>query len=452
VLASLDEKMGGVLCTLGRYTAAVAVLESAAETYRMVSDEDGRWRALAQIGEAHIGAGSPEQGLARLHVLQEIVMTSPPTPGLAALCTTLANLYSNTYQHSVHLTTAARAVDLARAVGNARLLGAALERYGQALIDAGRADDAQPVVEEACRATDATGDLENLAWALADMSQISLQRRDPAAAWTYIERALDAAERRGTPSQIVAMLGSFGELALNHGGDQDRARAALERALSINRQAGLHRDALYPLGLLADLQLSTGEGTSGAGYLEEVAALAGRYQWPWAHWWAGLKLAERDLLDGQQDAARVRLLTLLHEPEGGQVPTANLLSLLAWIQLELGDVTEAAETVAQAVAHNRGNSPYWLSDALRVRALIATRLGRWAEAQSSLEEALSLTYYCSPRHEARLLHAYGLLHAAQGEPAAAAEKLEAALALFQHLGARRDVLQVERALGALQRR
>src|SRR5262249_40478006 len=108
-VAGLDEKVGGVLLTLGRYAAAVAVLERAVETYQRAGDQDGRWRVLAHIGEAYIGAGTPEQGLARLHPLLEVVETSAPTPGLAALCAALANLFSTTYQHDNHLAAAARA-------------------------------------------------------------------------------------------------------------------------------------------------------------------------------------------------------------------------------------------------------------------------------------------------------------------------------------------------------
>jgi tetratricopeptide (TPR) repeat protein/DNA-binding XRE family transcriptional regulator len=448
-LPGLDEKLGAVLITLGHYPAALAALERAAEASRAAGDLEGLRRTLAQIGEVHTYKGNPEEGLARLQPLLESVAASDPTKGLAALYTSLANLYYNAGRHGEHLVTSERAVSLARAVGDARLLGAALERYGQALMNAGDLNRALPAVEEACEVTEAAGDLENLSWALQDLAGIHLLRREPQAAWAGLERALEVAERRGTPQQIVVMLSFIGSIALNYGINREQAHSALERAIGINREVDVHLSILAPLCTLGALHLAAGEWELGSRCLEEAVKLAELHQQPNRRWAPYIMLAERDLLDGRPEAAHALLMAQLRDPGPGQVPHC-LPSLLAWVQLELGNVPVAAEQIARAVSDLRGTQrPYELPEALRVQALISTRQGRWSAAQGSLDEALSLTVACPPRMEARLLHAYGQLYAAKGEPAAAREKLEAALTLFHRLGARRDSTRVEQDLAAI---
>jgi hypothetical protein len=163
-------------------------------------------------------------------------------------------------------------------------------------------------------------------------------------------------------------------------------------------------------------------------------------------------MAERDLLAGQPDRARARLLPLLDRPGLQELYVTNLLPLLAWAHLELGEMAAAAELVAQASARGRAqDNKLALVDALRVAAMVALHQERWAEAESALEEGLDLARAMPhPYAEARLLHLSGDLHGQQGETALARERLEAALAIFQRLGARQDLERVERAIEELQ--
>jgi transposase len=162
-------------------------------------------------------------------------------------------------------------------------------------------------------------------------------------------------------------------------------------------------------------------------------------------------LAERDLLAGHAEQARTRLLPVLGGLRREDWVIPPLLARLAWVQVELGDLTEAEATVAQAIRRAQAMTyRVALADALRVQAMVFTRQHRWLAAAHRLEEGLTLARRMPyPYAEARLLHVYGLMHAQKGEPERARERLEAALAIFRRLGARKDAERMEQALAKL---
>jgi tetratricopeptide (TPR) repeat protein len=126
----------------------------------------------------------------------------------------------------------------------------------------------------------------------------------------------------------------------------------------------------------------------------------------------------------------------------------ELLPLLAWAHLELGELGQAADVVVRAIARaHRQTQHLSLVDALRVQALVAIRQEHWDEARRCLEEALALTRRMGyPYGEARVLRVYGLMYAHKGETEPAREWLEAARTIFRRLGARKDVEQTEQAI------
>jgi hypothetical protein len=163
-------------------------------------------------------------------------------------------------------------------------------------------------------------------------------------------------------------------------------------------------------------------------------------------------LAERDVLDGHPTMAQERLVPLLDRSEMEERGvTIHILPTLAWAYLELGEVGQAARTVAEAIRRARaGTYRRGLVDALRVQAMVALRRESCEDAARALEEGLALAQGMPyPRGEARLLQVAGELHLQLGQPDAARERLEAALAIFHLLGARKDVERTEQLLAVL---
>jgi hypothetical protein len=81
----------------------------------------------------------------------------------------------------------------------------------------GRQEEAFRASEEACRAAEAAGDLATLCWDLGNVAGIYLNRGEFAATQVYFERALEVAQRQGTPLQIVAMTHSLAVLTFYNG-------------------------------------------------------------------------------------------------------------------------------------------------------------------------------------------------------------------------------------------
>jgi tetratricopeptide (TPR) repeat protein len=449
--AAAREKLGHVLRTVARYDEALVVLEQAGAAYRAAADREGAHRTLAQIGQVHAARGTPEDGVRRLRAALETVGTDEPSHGLAVLYAALAHLYFAGGWIDEQLAAAERAAELARGVGDNRILVDAQNRRGLALFLMGRLEEAQCVLEEAIPLAEAVGDLVTLGRVFTNVGSVYSARGTLEQGRQYAERALEVAERCGDAAQIVFAIVVF---AGDHfyTGDWVQARTHLERAVALGRQIGAPRVVAPPLVLLGWLLLAEGTWDDASRYLEEGIIAAERSANVGLRGHAHALLAEREILEGHPDAACGRLAPWLNAPRqdiwGGQ----NLQPTLAWAYLELGEVAAAAEMVGQAITRIRAVGYYRtvLVHALWVQAMVATRQGRWEDAERTLEEGLALARSMPyPYAEARLLHVYGQMHAQMGEPVPARERLQEALAIFRRLGARKDAERAEKTLTAL---
>jgi transcriptional regulator with XRE-family HTH domain/tetratricopeptide (TPR) repeat protein len=447
-------KLAGVLMNVAHYDAALAALEGAMEIYRLVDDREGLRSALAQMGNAYASRYTPEEGLARLLPLVESLDPGEATEGWAALHAALANLCYIAGRYADELTASTRALQLARALGDRALLATALERHGQALINAnGQYAEARAVVDEACRAAEEAGALDVLYHAERDAWWLALNSGEFAAARRHSDRALTLAERQGDLVKKAICARERG-VATFYMGDWQAARQGILSPLPIeivDGKMGPSNQSCLDLlwkGRLCEVE---GERDAARRYLAECSALATRGNYMGLVRAAERHLAEHDLEDGHPAAALARLTALLDHAGMKGMDDRELLPALAWTHLELGNVAQAETAIAQAITGLRadGHRLLDLIDALRVHAQIATRQGRWVEAEQALEEGLSLTRCIGyPYAEARLLYTQGMMYVQKRESQAAREPLEAALAIFRRLGAGAQVERVEQVLAA----
>lgn len=233
-------------------------------------------------------------------------------------------------------------------------------------------------------------------------------------------------------------------------GDWVAARAALEQALTLNTRIEGWQPNMYAQVLLARLCLAEGDWAAATAGGEAATLVRGSSDLQ-ALRWASSVQAEIEILEGRPETGRDRLVPLLDRSDLEEADATALLPVLAWAQLELEQVDQAADTVVQALRRARPEAMRLiLVEALRIQALVALRQERWDEAARGLEEGVTLARSIPyPYAEARLLRVSGELHRAQGEPGRAREQCSAALALFRRLGARKDAEQLERDLAAL---
>jgi predicted ATPase/DNA-binding XRE family transcriptional regulator len=448
--ARVRVRLGEVLRTQARYEQAMAVLEQAAETCRVSADLDVLGRVIAQLGRLYVTQVRAAEGLRRMQSLHESVEAGGPSRGLAVTEAAFAHLFYVVGRYDEQLAASERAAGLARELGDERILAEAEDRRGLALLMIGRVEEALEALQAARRAAEAVGALDSLRRALNNMAGLHRDRGDFDAARSYNRLALAVAERQGDPAQIATLTAYRGELAFLTG-DWEVAREDCERALSLSRQIGSSWASAWPLLQLGHLCLATGAWETAAGHLQEQAVATHAGQVLWVRRIASRLLAECDLLLGSPEAARARLLPLLDRPGQEEWHVTALLPLLAWADLELGDLPEAQDTLAQALRRAQaGNHRLALAEVLRVKALLALRRGQQAAAERALEEGLALVRPMPhPYAEGRFLHLYGLLLAQKGEPGQAREHLRTALAIFQQLGAGKDSERAQQDLAPL---
>jgi tetratricopeptide (TPR) repeat protein len=448
--AQTREKLGEVLRINARYSEALEVLERAIESYRATGNMEGIARTLAQIGLVHARRVTPQEGVRRVQALLAELGERTPSPGLAALYGALAHLYFVSAQYDEQLAASRRAEDLARALQDDRMLADAQIRRAFALLQMGRIEDGLNVLEASSPLAKKARDLANLCSALAMLGSVYGLRGEVDRGMLFIQHGLDVAEQLGDPTHITYMLGHRG-LARFILGNWHKAHQDLERAVAVGRRVGMSWAVMYPLLYLGRLYLAEGVTDAASECLEEGMAMAERSQDLQVLRFGRAVLAERDLLDGDAEQARARLVPLLDRPGMEEWWVTLMLPHLARAHLDLGDLAAAEAAVVQAVVRARAvHHRIALADALRVQALVAQRQGRWRDAASALDETIAMCQAIPyPYAETKALYAYGQLHADRGEPQQARGKYEAALAICERLGEGLYRPYIERALARL---
>jgi len=445
------EKLGEALYGAGRYEAALGVLEQAAESYDAAGDLEGLARVTVTMGLSPALVDTTLTGSARITALLTRLERGGISPPLrAALYEALGLRLFTAGEYEASLAASERAATLARACGDERTRALAERNRVNILQMLGRLGEALQVGQTTLPLVETSGDPQRLVWLLTDLAYIHALRGAFATSRRYIDRALAQAEQLVNPADLSFALAIGSWLAVLSG-EWPRARADLERATSVSSVTDRSWYSSYPPIFLARLSLAQGEWTAATVAVREALALAQESGDLQALRWASTTMAELEILEGRAAAARARLVPLLDRPGLEECDVTALLPVLAWAQLELGAVDEAAATVEQALRRARPEEMHLVVvEALRVQALVLLRREQWDEAARSLAEGLALARAMPyPYAEARLLHLDGTLRAQQGEGAAARDHLAAARAIFARLGARRDSERLEGTLARL---
>jgi tetratricopeptide (TPR) repeat protein len=443
------EKLGSVLKVLGRLDEAFAVLERSIQGHRAVGNRVGELRALAALIPIYAERGEPDEGAARA----QAILITVEVQDIGKLASTLAAIYIGlAYLHFTcgrpqdQMTSAKRAVELAHAAGDDALLARALHRRNEAAWNLRLAEEAVDL-QELIALAEGAGESWVVAYSLNHLAWGCLESGEIAQGRSYIARALDVAEQRHYPALLAQMWFGAGEFSY-YLGEWPRARDEVARAAEIQHeldQFSASWGSAYPPLLLGMLDVAQGRFEEGKQRLERAIGLAAPIGDPQALAFAGKILAECDLLEGHAAEARARLMWLGERCRQAQPFDVYVLQpLVAWAELELGGLKEAAEALAPAVASASG---LWRMDALRAQALLAIKEERWKDGEQALDQSLALCRALPyPYAEAKSLYVYGQLYEAKGEAERAREQYAAALAICARLGEGLYRPHIERAL------
>ncbi len=444
-VARVEEKLGTVLLTAGRYDRALDVLGRAVAVFRAQRDLEAAGRVTAQMGLAHRWQGTPDDGIALVQPMLELLSPGGPSPALASLHLALASLTFLVGRYEEMREAAERAGQIARAIGDERLLGDAEVRRATALMQLDHLDQALRIFREVIPLIERRGDLVILCLALNNAGATSGDMGKLEDGRQYFERALTVSERIGNPDQTAFALASQAAV-LTLLGDWKVARMHLERAVALLAE---ERTA-YAAGileLLGSLAIREGKWAEAAELLHEALTVSRRTGNRQSLESTQSDLAELDILGGRpHDAVR-----RLEDWEVAGDLTIEVQSILAWALLEAGALERADQVATVALQRARVSQlDLYLAPALRISGMVLVRQGATEEAVRAFDEGLGIARALPfPYEEARILFQLGWLEQQRGNPEKARVRLDDALVIFRRLGALKDVEHTEREIARL---
>ncbi|MDC3955068.1 sigma 54-interacting transcriptional regulator [Polyangium jinanense] len=315
--------------------------------------------------------------------------------------------------------TLARAVRLARAVGEPRILSVALGSLAFALQRDDQLDPAKAAYEEALTAAEQAGDAGSVATTRLNLAGIAKGQGDLAAALMHLEAAVDMGHRSGRVPTLRQALLNLANLEL-YLGRLARARVSIDQLALQRSELGLSQRAQL-LSLEAEHAARSGD-----------PAAAERLCRACAESWESLGRGV--------DAAEARLERVLIAPV---TPSDDVHDLEA-------EIERASAALGGGSAHRPLLS--------LARGRVATLRGDERQAAAHCEEALEAARASGQKDFiARALEARAALHEDGGKPMLARRDREAALAVLEEIASvlPRDLREVfwddprRRALRAL---
>lgn len=445
--AEAVEKLGRVLFASGRLEEARETFEEAIEMNRSRIDVEGEIRVTAEIGWVLFDQARREEGLARLlPVLERWERTPTPSSAAASLHIALANLYWNGGRNEEGLPIVRRAIELAGAVGDNRLLGVAEARHAALLQVLGHADEGAEALSRSIALSEEAGDLHALARSLhnralsaAGQGRWDLVRPDQ-------ERHLEIAQQLGNPREIALAQMQLMYMAVNVEGDMSRALQYAREIIAQRRILSGTRGS-FLLGIAMLTQLLAGEAT--VEQLEELKADGERSGDVMLWGGAQSDLAFWDELHHRGAEARERLTAILADPGLEADHRLPLVLALARTHLLSGDIDESERLITACLSEPHATRwPLVRSETLATLAMLRAGQGRWDDAEEAFEAAL--THVPAGGFETAItLYRYGLALVRKGDAPAARERLDHALALFAEMGLKPLIALTERALANL---
>jgi class 3 adenylate cyclase/tetratricopeptide (TPR) repeat protein len=445
------EKLGGTLARTARYDEALEAYEAALRFHRERGDFEGEVRILADVGGILMDQNQRDEGIERLRPVMERWERDPLVSADAArFHLALANLYWHAGSGEDQLRLLDRAVELAKAVGDDRLLGRLENTQGTVLSESGRTDEALDAYTRSIPLLDAAGDLLSLGRSLNNRAYIYGVHGESDKAFADLERALALARQVGDPTQLGWALGILAWTWWSAGGDWNRAHPHAEELLGMeHRVRGTRTSEFLPLAIW--LRLVAGSDNSALQDLERLADEGERdgdvNLWQYAQYW----LAQWDAVHGRTSEALARYDAVLAHPGIESQSRPIFERHLAYLCVVCGELERAGSLISEHPQTETSLTwvfpwPTWLA----VRARLRAAQGKWEEARADFEGALG---YSRERSLAlgigETAHAYGEMLAQRGEIGAARERFAEALSVFRRMSAQPYTAQTERALAEL---
>ena len=310
----------------------------------------GAARALADVAAGEIGPAREriEQAAARIDALADAVLEDD----LAAIWH-LGWAEIGLERFEPGLARLRRGVAISRAAGRGDVLVPMLAGQSLALLELGRAREAEEVTDEAILVARGSGNPQNIVWALWERARVALETGEQAAAQALAEEAAHVA-RDVSPALLAAgEPGTTLGLALIEGGEHERGRALVLQSLGgaeAPRAVAAQRPAVWEQ--LTVSALRNGDVEDAAGWAERAARVATTLGLALPVAQAARSAAAVRLARGDAAGALERALAALAavEPVGAAREAARSRLLAGRAHAALGDAAAATRELAAAEA------------------------------------------------------------------------------------------------------
>lgn len=454
--ANLRLKLGKPLRLTGQMDASLQELRRAAELAAACGDDFAQTAAWVDLSKTYMRVAQRDrahEALAQAERLLPTLATSAPTRELFAFYLELSTVYFIGGRYRETLAARERAVAIAEALRNERLVAQAEAACAIALSMLGQGRAASEVALRLIPRAAAIGDLETLRIALSQAAEQAMREGDFATSRAHRERELATARRLGE-SPIALFVQSNRAQLLLYLGEWDASAADAEEALAAFLARGDRFRSSYPLAYLGELALRRGDRAEGLRRLGECSDIARKVNDLQSLRYAQRILAEEELEAGQPAQAIARLEPLLDRPGLEEQDVPLLLVTLAWAHLALDDAATAERELTTALARAAAQDHHLIEqEALRIRGKLRAAQGRRELARDDFEQSLRLARQMPyPFAEARTLLDYAAWLQADGQAAETAEALAQARDIFQRLGAAQAAKEAAEALAEPWRR
>ncbi len=429
------EKLGELLFVAGHNDGALAVLDRLPESFQLAGDMEGAARVSALIAMANLYNGTPQKGRSRVEAVIEKLTEPVPSSGLGRLYLALAYVQYFTGHHKDAYDACLHASEIARHLGDLRLLAEAEERRGATLLFLLNPEQAYKVLDTASDLLERDGTLTVLCRALTNGGVAAWQIGMADESLNRFHRALELAERTGNSDQLVIVLTNLTTIAMVLG-NWTEATQHVQRMKRIAAD-GHGLAATYALNMDGWLALWRGEWRRARETLTKALDLAAAAGYRQMVDYAQVQLATLDVLEGRPRSALERLDL---PPEHRTVPGFGLLvPVLA--HLAQGEDRRAVE-IAGATTRRvlSWNQPDILVDTWRVYATALLAEGEMEQAEQILEQCIELARTIPyPYSEARALVQVASIRRRQRRSYEAKRLVADAVAIFERLGAEGDL-------------
>jgi two-component system NarL family sensor kinase len=270
-LVSDEQKLGSLLCSMGRHAEAIPMLERALERSRKLDDEPSMARCLNQLAMAYQGLGRFDQAIPPVYEALRIRKRIDDQPGVANCLNTLAGLYVRMKRFDLAEQAMAEYIGMHRSEGRRRELAIGMINMGELYHQTGRHQGGLAYADSALAISldigDGMGELSALT-ARAD-AFLAMGRNQEARA--EYEGVISLAKLAGDEEGLADASLSLAEVLLTT--DMGRSEKLIREVLAWSKEAGNRSIELDATNALADCLRLQGKPAEALGFYERARDL-----------------------------------------------------------------------------------------------------------------------------------------------------------------------------------